>query len=78
MSQGVLSSRSSARDSQFEAIFGSPAQFVGVQSTTADDVGMFNGGSYRISHRDSNTLLTVQLAMGAPLVAKSGKYVSFA
>ncbi|MCJ1227327.1 hypothetical protein MMC12_003982 [Toensbergia leucococca] len=37
---------------------------------TQDDVGTFNGGSFRISHRDSNTILTLQLAMGCPLVAK--------
>lgn len=49
----------------------SPAQFVGAVSTT-DDVGTFNGGSYRISHRDTNTILTIQLAMGAPLHAKPG------
>jgi hypothetical protein len=35
-------------------------------------VGTFNGGSYRISHRDSNSLLTLQLAMGCPLTAKPG------
>lgn len=37
-----------------------------------DDVGTFNGGSYRISHRDTNTILTIQLAMGAPFDAKPG------
>lgn len=47
-------------------------QFVGAQSTAADDVGTFNGGSYRISHRDSNSILTIQLAMGCPLTAKPG------
>ncbi|EEP82744.1 conserved hypothetical protein [Uncinocarpus reesii 1704] len=45
-------------------------QFVGAQSTAADDIGTFNGGSYRISHRDSNSILTIQLAMGCPLTAK--------
>lgn len=55
---------------------GAPAngKFTGAQATTsADDVGTFNGGSYRVSHRDSNSLLTVQLAIGAPLKAKPGK-----
>lgn len=47
------------------------AHFVGA-GATQDDVGTFNGGSYRISHRDSNTILTMQLAMGCPLVAKPG------
>lgn len=53
---------------------GAPAQgqFVGVQCTTADDIGTFNGGSYRISHRDTNTVLTIQLAMGCPMIAKPG------
>ena len=45
--------------------------FVGA-GATQDDVGTFNGGSYRISHRDSNTILTLQLAMGCPLIAKPG------
>lgn len=54
---------------------GAPAfgQFVGAGATSEDDVGTFNGGSYRISHRDSNSILTLQLAMGCPLVAKPGK-----
>lgn len=54
---------------------GAPAygKFTGVTSTNADDVGTFNGGSYRISHRDSNSLLTIQLAMGCPIVAKPGR-----
>lgn len=47
--------------------------FVGATSTQ-DDVGTFNGGSYRISHRDCNTVLTLQLAMGCPLQAKPGQY----
>ncbi|KIN05627.1 hypothetical protein OIDMADRAFT_153957 [Oidiodendron maius Zn] len=49
----------------------SASHFVGA-STTQDDVGTFNGGSYRISHRDTNTILTVQLAMGCPLTVKPG------
>ncbi|EKG10260.1 hypothetical protein MPH_12642 [Macrophomina phaseolina MS6] len=52
---------------------GAPAagHFVGA-GATQDDVGTFNGGSYRISHRDTNTILTVQLAMGCPLTARPG------
>lgn len=57
---------------------GAPANFMGVQSTTQDDVGTFNGGSYRISHRDSNTIITLQLAFGCPLIAKPGKLPSIA
>jgi hypothetical protein len=47
----------------------SPSQLVFAQ---ADDVGSFNGGAYRISHRDSNTILTIQLAIGCPLHVKPG------
>ncbi|CAO1603121.1 hypothetical protein XANCAGTX0491_006714 [Xanthoria calcicola] len=52
---------------------GAPAagHFQGV-TATQDDIGTFNGGSYRISHRDCNTILTLQLAMGCPLQAKPG------
>lgn len=51
-------------------------QFVGTQAAAADDVGTFNGGSYRISHRDTNSILTVQLAMGCPLTAKPGAMIA--
>lgn len=53
---------------------GAPAQghFIGAGATTQDDIGTFNGGSYRISHRNTNTILTLQLAMGCPLHAKPG------
>ncbi|GKT60448.1 mitochondrial biogenesis AIM24 domain containing protein [Colletotrichum tofieldiae] len=49
--------------------------FIGA-TAAVDDVGTFNGGSYRISHRDSNTILTIQLAMGCPLQAKPGVMVA--
>lgn len=39
-------------------------------------MGTFNGGSYRVSHRDTNSILTIQLAMGCPLIAKPGNNVS--
>ncbi|KAK9782709.1 putative Altered inheritance of mitochondria protein 24, mitochondrial [Seiridium cardinale] len=48
----------------------------GAHSTTVDDVGTFNGGSYRISHRDCNTIITIQLAMGCPLDAKPGVLIA--
>ncbi|KAF4631306.1 hypothetical protein G7Y89_g6833 [Cudoniella acicularis] len=56
---------------------GAPAaeHFVGA-STTQDDVGTFNGGSYRISHRDSNSIVTIQLAMGCPLTVKPGAMIA--
>ncbi|KAI9728254.1 MAG: hypothetical protein M1834_007747 [Cirrosporium novae-zelandiae] len=49
--------------------------FIGAQATQ-DDVGTFNGGSFRISHRDTNSLLTFQLAMGCPLSVKPGAMIS--
>ena len=49
------------------------AQFVGAMATT-DTVGTFNGGAYRISHRDANTILSIQLAKRAPVHAKPGNY----
>ncbi|KAK3986321.1 tryptophan RNA-binding attenuator protein-like domain-containing protein [Cladorrhinum sp. PSN332] len=51
-------------------------QFVGATSTVVDDVGTFNGGSYRISHRDCNTVLTIQLAIGCPLDARPGAMIA--
>lgn len=53
-------------------------QFTGVQSTTgsADDVGTFNGGAFRVSHRDTNSILTLQLAMGCPITAKPGSMIA--
>lgn len=49
--------------------------FVGA-GATVDDVGTFNGGSYRISHRDTNTIVTIQLAVGCPITAKPGVMIS--
>ncbi|KAH8687554.1 tryptophan RNA-binding attenuator protein-like domain-containing protein [Tricladium varicosporioides] len=56
---------------------GAPAagHFIGA-STTQDDVGTFNGGSYRISHRDTNSIVTIQLAMGCPLTVKPGAMIA--
>jgi len=55
-------------------------QYVGngasAAATTADDIGTFNGGSYRVSHRDTNSILTVQLAIGCPLTAKPGAMIA--
>lgn len=48
----------------------------GAAVLTTDDVGTFNGGSYRVSHRDTNTILTVQLAIGCPLTAKPGAMIA--
>ena len=57
---------------QQQQVQASQPQFAGAGSTSADDVGTFNGGSYRVSHRDTNTILTVQLAIGCPFTAKPG------
>jgi hypothetical protein len=54
----------------------SAQHFVGA-SSTQDDVGTFNGGSYRISHRDTNTIVTLQLAFGCPLTVKPGEWTSW-
>ncbi|OQD76930.1 hypothetical protein PENDEC_c003G06041 [Penicillium decumbens] len=51
-------------------------QFIGATSTSEDNVGTFNGGSYRISHRDVNSLLTLQLAIGCPIIAKPGVMIA--
>ena len=52
------------------------SQFKGAAGVTSDDVGTFNGGSYRISHRDTNSILTLQLAMGCPITAKPGVMIA--
>ncbi len=59
----------------FNLDHGAPAagHFIGA-SATQDDVGTFNGGSYRISHRDTNSIVTLQLAVGCPLTVKPGMY----
>jgi uncharacterized protein (AIM24 family) len=41
-----------------------------------DDVGTFNGGAYRISHRDTNSILTIQLAIGCPVQVKPGAMIA--
>lgn len=71
-----LSSQTGASAQQTAAAAAGPASaFVGAVATN-DDVGTFNGGSYRISHRDCNTILTIQLAMGCPLGAKPGAMIA--
>ncbi|KAI5266775.1 DUF124-domain-containing protein [Aureobasidium subglaciale] len=74
-SQPEKSSLSTSESS--DLIVGAPPQthFVGA-GATADDVGTFNGGSYRISHRDTNTILTLQLAMGCPLSVRPGTMIA--
>ncbi|RMZ91830.1 hypothetical protein DV736_g930, partial [Chaetothyriales sp. CBS 134916] len=59
-------------------LVGVPEQgnFAGVQGTFSDDVGTFNGGSFRVSHRDTNSIITLQLAMGCPITAKPGAMIA--
>lgn len=67
-------SQSSHMAAQAQRTSVGPSQFGQVvNSTTQDDVGTFNGGSYRISHRDTNSILTLQLAVGCPIEAKPGE-----
>ncbi|KAF4550347.1 Hypothetical protein D9617_17g046150 [Elsinoe fawcettii] len=49
-----------------------PSAVASQPPTNPDDVGTFNGGSYRISHRSTNTLLTLQLAINCPLIVRPG------
>ena len=51
---------------------GAPSAAHFASQSHVDDVGSFNGGAYRISHRDTNSVLTVQLAIGCPLHVKPG------
>ncbi|PLB38400.1 AIM24 family protein [Aspergillus candidus] len=59
------------RSSVSSAQFGPP-----VNATNQDEVGTFNGGSFRVSHRDSNSIVTLQLAVGCPIEAKPGAMIS--
>jgi uncharacterized protein (AIM24 family) len=42
----------------------------------ADSIGQFNGGYYKIDHRDTNTLLSVTLSPNAPFFAQPGAMVA--
>ncbi|KAK6530308.1 hypothetical protein TWF694_003668 [Orbilia ellipsospora] len=57
---------------------GAPPQAGGSSAISQELVGQFNGGSYRIDHRDSNTILTINLAHGCPITAKPGAMVAMA
>lgn len=76
MGQQQMSQQSIPQQPQFAGVGTNGGQTAGPASTTADDVGTFNGGSYRVSHRDTNTILTVQLAIGCPFTAKPGTFSS--
>ncbi|CAF3338343.1 unnamed protein product, partial [Rotaria sp. Silwood2] len=41
-----------------------------------DVTGEFNGGSYKIDHRDTNTLLSVTLLANTPFYAQPGAMVA--
>ncbi|KAJ6257314.1 hypothetical protein Dda_8203 [Drechslerella dactyloides] len=55
-----------------------PQPSAGSSGISQELVGQFNGGSYRIDHRDSNTILTLNLAHGCPVTAKPGAMVAMA
>ncbi|KAK6337514.1 hypothetical protein TWF730_002911 [Orbilia blumenaviensis] len=55
-----------------------PVPQAGSGAISQELVGQFNGGSYRIDHRDSNTILTMNLAHGCPITAKPGSMVAMA
>jgi hypothetical protein len=77
--QGMnLSDPSKTNSTPYQRGVPESGQFSGAQSASnsADDVGTFNGGAFRISHRDTNTILTLQLAMGCPIYAKPGAMIA--
>jgi hypothetical protein len=43
--------------------------------TKAADAGTFNGGSYKIDHRDTNSILTITLQPNAPVRSVSGAMI---
>ncbi|PHH86227.1 hypothetical protein CDD83_10541 [Cordyceps sp. RAO-2017] len=45
-------------------------------ATTGDDAGSFHGGSYRINHRDTNSVLSLHLASGCRIDAKPGAMIA--
>ncbi|KAK0741222.1 tryptophan RNA-binding attenuator protein-like domain-containing protein [Schizothecium vesticola] len=65
------------QDAAASLLAGAPpaGEFSGVAAVN-DDIGTFNGGSFRISHRDCNTILTIQLAIGCPLDARPGSMIA--
>lgn len=71
MGQQQMSQQSIPQQPQY---VGAGAAATAVAAT--DDVGTFNGGSYRVSHRDTNSILTVQLAIGCPFTAKPGAMIA--
>jgi uncharacterized protein (AIM24 family) len=44
--------------------------------SVADMTGQFNGGSYKIDHRDTNTILSVTLSTNALFYAQPGAMVA--
>ena len=45
-------------------------------NSLADTVGQFNGGYYKIDHRDTNALLSITLQPNAPFYAQPGAMVA--
>lgn len=74
--QGQGHSRTGSIAASAASIHGGGSGAPSAAAATLDDVGTFNGGSYRISHRDCNTIITLQLAHGCPLNAKPGVLIA--
>ncbi|CAF1185794.1 unnamed protein product [Adineta steineri] len=47
-----------------------------IQNSLADTVGQFNGGYYKVDHRDTNALLSVTLQPNTPFYAQPGAMVA--
>ncbi|CAF1130922.1 unnamed protein product [Adineta steineri] len=47
-----------------------------IQNSLADTVGQFNGGYYKVDHRDTNALLSVTLQSNTPFYAQPGAMVA--
>ena len=45
-------------------------------SGVADTIGQFNGGYYKIDHRDTNSLLSITLSPNVPFYAQPGAMVA--
>ena len=58
------------------AASGVPPQGAVAASGVADTIGQFNGGYFKIDHRDTNALLSVTLSPNAQFFAQPGSMVA--
>lgn len=70
---GSMMRAPSAQNTEFAE---ATTKFSGATGVTSDDVGTFNGGSFRVSHRDTNSMVTMQLAVGCPVTARPGAMIA--